>query len=71
MTEFLTDTPQGPLHKGDVVVYQKRDGTLAIVRASNLSTLTPSVFFGRTAKGKARCVPLDKITHIEAFKEVT
>jgi hypothetical protein len=71
MTEFLTDTPQGPLHKGDVVFYLKRDGTLAVVRASNLSTLTPSVFFGRTAKGKARCVPLDKITRIQRTKETT
>jgi len=71
MTEFLADTPEGALYKGDVVTYQKRDGTLAKVSASNLSTLTPTVLFGRTAKGKARCVPLDKITNIQRTKETT
>lgn len=61
----LADTPVGVLRKGDVIWWQRRDGTMAQATATNRSTLAPSVVFARTKRGKARCIPIDDIRRIE------
>lgn len=65
MPDFLTDTPVGPLHRGDTIVYRKRNGDIVNATATNLSSTTRNVVFARSPRGLARCIPIHDITRIE------
>lgn len=71
-SEFLTNTPVGALHKGDTVWFTRtawrkgeRVTVVEQVVVTSSSGLTSGIIYGRNAKGRARCVGIDKITRIE------